>query len=105
MADTKVVTSTADLSPDGALGYTKAIIAAVIAGLGTLGTALADGEITSVEWVGIVAAVVIAGGGVFGFANKVKPVEIVDPLAPAAAPPIDPIVGVVHPPVPPAEQP
>ena len=40
--------------------YTKAIVAALMTGLGALGTALADGHVTATEWV-IVASAVVAG--------------------------------------------
>jgi hypothetical protein len=81
------ITSTADLAPDGVAGYTKAIYGGIVAGLTALGTAYADGQITGAEWIGIAIAVVLAGGGVYGFANKVKPVEVVDPILGVAQPP------------------
>lgn len=40
--------------------YTKAIVAALMAGLGAIGTALADGHVTATEWV-VVAGAVVAG--------------------------------------------
>lgn len=36
--------------------YAKAIVAFLIALLGSLGTALTDGQITAVEWVSVLAA-------------------------------------------------
>jgi len=40
--------------------YTKAIVAALMAGLGALGTAFADGHVTATEWV-VVAGAAVAG--------------------------------------------
>lgn len=77
MAEHAVIRSTADLTPDGPLGYVKAIWAGVAAGLAALGTALADGQVTGLEWVGIATAVLLAGGGAYGLANAVKPVAVV----------------------------
>lgn len=73
----RVVTSTADLTPDGVGGYVKAIWAGLAAGLAAAGTALADGTVTTLEWVGIITAVVLAAGGTYGLANTVKPVGVV----------------------------
>lgn len=50
--------------------YAKAATGAVIAGLGSLGTALADSHVTAQEWVAVALATVIAGGAVFGVPNK-----------------------------------
>lgn len=86
-----VVTSTADLTPDGVGGYAKAIVAGIAAGLTAAGTALTDGTVTLAEGVGIALAVVTAGAGAYWFANKVKPVTVL---------PQSPITGVVGPPVP-----
>lgn len=49
--------------------YAKATTAAILAGLTALGTALADGNVTPVEIVGICVAVVATGGAVFGVTN------------------------------------
>jgi hypothetical protein len=51
----------------------KAIYAAVIAFLGTLGTAFTDGGVSSQEWIAIVLATVLAGGGTYGLANPQVP--------------------------------
>lgn len=40
--------------------YAKAITGTVIAGLGSLGTALTDGVVTPVEWVTIASATLVA---------------------------------------------
>lgn len=73
----KVVTSTTDLAPDGIWGYSKSIYAGVVAGLAALATALADGQISGLEWVFIVSAIVTAAGGTYGLPNAVKPVAVV----------------------------
>jgi hypothetical protein len=44
----------------------KALIGAVVAGLGALGTALADGAVTATEWVVVAAATVAALALVWG---------------------------------------
>lgn len=53
--------------------YAKATTSAVLAGLGSLGTALADGTITGQEWVAVALAVVATFGTVFGVRNKRPP--------------------------------
>lgn len=50
--------------------YAKGIIATAVAFLGSLGTALADGEVTALEWVGIGVATLVAAGAVIGVPNK-----------------------------------
>lgn len=40
--------------------YVKAVVAALMAGLGAVGTALADGQVTATEWV-VAASAVVAG--------------------------------------------
>jgi hypothetical protein len=53
---------------------TKAIYAFVAAGLGSLATALVDdksiGDLTDGQWVVVILAAVVAGGGVYGLSNK-----------------------------------
>jgi len=44
----------------------KAILGAVIAGLGALSTALADGSMTQLEWTTVALAAVVAYGSVYG---------------------------------------
>lgn len=44
--------------------YAKAILAALIALLGTLGTALADDVVSQAEWVSVALSAVVALGGV-----------------------------------------
>jgi hypothetical protein len=44
----------------------KAVAGGVLAGLGTLGGALADGAVTPLEWVAVAIAVVVTYGAVFG---------------------------------------
>ncbi len=49
--------------------YRKAIIGGAMAGLGALGTALADGHVTTAEWVVIAVAVVGAVAAVYRVPN------------------------------------
>lgn len=57
-------------SMDKALEYAKAIIAAVVAGLGTLWTALADGEVIAQEWVSVAIVTLGALAGTYAVPNK-----------------------------------
>lgn len=54
--------------------YAKAIYAFVVAGLGAIATVLVDnaslGDLTDGQWVTVVLAALVAGGGVFGISNK-----------------------------------
>jgi hypothetical protein len=52
------------------LHYAKAITAALVAGLGALGTALIDNAVAPVEWVGIVLAALVALAGVWAVPNR-----------------------------------
>lgn len=52
--------------------YAKAIMGGVVAGLGALGTALADGQVTATEWVVVASAVVAGLGLVWGVPNKTE---------------------------------
>ncbi len=52
------------MNTDRIAEYRKAIAAVVLAPLLALGTALADGQITGPEWIGIAVALVVGGGGV-----------------------------------------
>lgn len=49
--------------------YAKAIVAALIAGLTALGTALTDGDLTAAEIVGCIVAALVALGAVYGTPN------------------------------------
>ncbi len=51
-------------------GSMKSILAALIAGLGSLQTALLDDTVTGSEWVAVVAATVAALGFVYGVSNE-----------------------------------
>jgi hypothetical protein len=51
----------------------KALVGALIAGLTALGTALADGEVTQGEWVGVAVAALGVLGGVFYTENADDP--------------------------------
>ncbi|HEX7993539.1 MAG TPA: hypothetical protein VF506_06420 [Streptosporangiaceae bacterium] len=53
--------------------YAKAIVAAGIAGLSVLGTALADGHISAGEWVAVASATLAALGLVWGVPNAKPP--------------------------------
>lgn len=50
--------------------YAKALVGAATAGLGALGTALTDGDVTAQEWVAVASATLVALGVVFGTPNK-----------------------------------
>ncbi len=50
--------------------YAKAIVGALLAGLGALGTALADNQVTTVEWVGVAVATLGALGIVYAVPNR-----------------------------------
>jgi hypothetical protein len=52
------------------LVYAKAIVAAVVAGGGVLGTALADGTVTPGEWLGVALAALAALGVTAAVPNK-----------------------------------
>lgn len=54
--------------------YAKAIVGTGVAFLGTLGTALADGVVSPIEWVGIASATLIAAGAVWGISNGAETV-------------------------------
>ena len=41
--------------------YAKAVVAALVAGLTALGTALADGNVEPVEWTGVIVAFLVLG--------------------------------------------
>jgi hypothetical protein len=49
--------------------YAKAVMGGLTSGLGALGTALADGQVTAVEWVLVAAALVAGLGFVWGVPN------------------------------------
>lgn len=57
----------------------KAVVAAVVAGLSSLGAVLVDGHtigsVTAAQWVVVATAVVTAGYGVFQTANGPAPVK------------------------------
>lgn len=50
--------------------YAKAIVGAAVAGLTALGTALADNQVTTVEWVGVAVATLGALGIVYAVPNR-----------------------------------
>jgi hypothetical protein len=54
--------------------YAKAIYAFVVAGLGALAAVLVGdagvGDLSDGQWVAVVLAALVAGGGVFGIPNK-----------------------------------
>lgn len=53
--------------------YAKAIIGAIVAGGGALEIALMDNVVTSVEWVRVGMATVLALGAVWGVQNSPPP--------------------------------
>lgn len=50
--------------------YAKAIVAALVAGLGCLGASLSDGVMAPAEWVAVAGASVTALGVVWGVPNR-----------------------------------
>lgn len=56
--------------------YAKAVIAALVAGLGALGTALLDNAVAPVEWVGIASTTLIALYGVWQVPNAKPPAVV-----------------------------
>ena len=53
----------------------KAIYAGLVALLGTLGVAVAEGGISTQEWVTIALATVLAFGGTYGLSNPQVPAD------------------------------
>ena len=49
--------------------YAKAVVGALIAGLGALASALTDGGVTMAEWVTVASATLIAFAGVWSIPN------------------------------------
>lgn len=50
--------------------YMKAVVGCLVAGLGTLATAMSDDAVSGTEWVGIAAAALAALSLVYGVPNK-----------------------------------
>ena len=50
--------------------YAKAIVAGLIAGLGVLGTALVDNQVSPAEWVAVAGATLAGLGVVYAVPNK-----------------------------------
>jgi hypothetical protein len=50
--------------------YYKALVGAVISGLGALSVAVTDESVTLSEWVGIATATIVALGGVYAIPNR-----------------------------------
>jgi hypothetical protein len=50
--------------------YAKSVVAALVAGLGALQTALVDNVVTNTEWITVAAATAAALGLVWGVQNK-----------------------------------
>jgi hypothetical protein len=55
----------------------KAVLSGVVAGLGTLGTALADGAVSPAEWVAVALAAVLAYGVVYRVGQEPQAVRLV----------------------------
>lgn len=54
--------------------YAKALIAALVAGLGVIGASLADGSwLTAQDWVSAAVAFLVALGAVFAVPNQLPP--------------------------------
>ena len=62
--------------------YAKCLVAAMVAGLTTLGTAMTDDKVTSAEWVGVAVATLVALGAVWAVPNASQTggYRAVDPL-------------------------
>lgn len=109
----KILSSTAQLTPAGILGYAKGIAVTV----GAILTAVAEIIPEDKEWKRYVQGAILICTVIATIAvpNKVGEVQVVDPPLPPPAPQPDneddpgrhaapePIVGVVHPPVPPVD--
>jgi hypothetical protein len=105
---TVVIKSTSDLTPNGILGYAKALsgLAGLLGGALAVILPLIDPNTTWARYVG--GAIAVLGFlGTYQFPNAVKPVEVpppavnVEPTAEEAPPPIgaiDPLLGVLDPP-------
>lgn len=76
---TTVVQSTADLTPNGILGYAKGVASAISAVLIAVVEFLPDGEYK--RWTQIAIAV-LGAIAVIGVSNSVKPVVVESPPAP-----------------------
>lgn len=74
--------------------YTKAVVGALVAGLGALQTALVDDRVTGNEWVMIASTTLAALGLVWGVPNSPDK---------GRADPVDPVVPVLVEPTPPAD--
>lgn len=48
----------------------KAVVGGLVAGLTALATALADGQVTQLEWTGVVLAALVAYGAVYRVPNR-----------------------------------
>jgi len=55
--------------------YAKALVGALIAGLGALAVALADNDVTSAEWVMVASATLVALGAVWAVPNATPPTD------------------------------
>lgn len=66
--------------------YSKAIVAALIAGLGAFGTAMLNGTVTPNEWVVIVTAALAGSGLVYTTPNAPESVDIPPPGSPGITP-------------------
>ena len=75
--------------------YAKAIIAALIAGLGSVQVANADGKITMSEWIQVASVTLAALGFVWGVPNAspvvpVTPVPVAGPMPVPTGMPVPP---------------
>lgn len=59
--------------------YAKALMGAVLAGLGSLEVALVDDAVTTVEWIRVAIATVATGGLVWGVPNEPKAPQHLNP--------------------------
>lgn len=60
------------------MGILKALVAALIAGLGTAATAVTDGHITTAEWIAVASTTLVALYGVWQAPNaKPQPLPLI----------------------------
>lgn len=71
--------------PDSVRVYGKAIVAGLVAGLGSLGTAMTDGAVTSAEVIALVTALVV-GSGLVSIAPNAESSDVIYDYDPADLP-------------------
>lgn len=61
------------------MGILKALVAALIAGLGTAATAVTDGHITTAEWIAVASTTLVALYGVWQAPNATAKPAVAEP--------------------------